>query len=110
MVRSIYQSSLNAHMLEPDYEGVYRWVVAQRDPGVPNWVDTSGLDHGFLTMRWSYAAPPPQEQWPTLSVRKVAFDDILTAFPQRTRKVSREERVERIFMRHRHVQRRYRQY
>lgn len=105
-----YQSNLNEHMLEQDEDGTYRWVVAHREPGVPNWVDTSGLDHGYLTIRWSYATPPPKEEWPTLRVRKVAFSDIRAAFPEGTRQVDREERAEQILMRHRHVQRRYRQY
>ena len=105
-----YQSNLNGHMLEQDEDGVYRWVVAHRDPGVPNWVDTSGLDHGFLTIRWSYSTPPPKEEWPTLAVRKVAYDAIREALPRNTREVDAEERARNILMRHRHVQRRYRQY
>jgi hypothetical protein len=105
-----HQTNLNAHMIERDEHGVYRWVVAHRDPGVLNWVDTTGLDHGYLTIRWSYSAPPPKEVWPTLKVRKIAFDEIVDAFPNGTRQVSAGERAEHILMRHRHVQRRYRQY
>lgn len=105
-----YQSNLNEHMMERDSDGLYRWVVAHRDPGVPNWVDTTGLDHGFLTIRWSYSTPPEKEDWPTLKVRKVAFDEVRGVIPEATRQVDREERAEHILMRHRHVQRRYRQY
>ena len=105
-----YQSNLNGHMLERDKEGVYRWVVAHRDPGVPNWIDTTGLDHGFLTIRWTYPEPPPPEDWPTLRVRKIAFGDIAGAFPAYTRQVNARERADHILVRHRHVQRRYRQY
>lgn len=105
-----YQSNLNGHMLQPDDDGVYRWVVAHRDPGIANWVDTTGLDHGFLTIRWTYPTPPPEEQWPTLGVRKVAFDEIEGALPAGARRAGPGERLENILMRHRHVQRRYRQY
>ena len=105
-----YQSNLNAHMLEQDADGVYRWVVAHRDPDVANWVDTTGLEHGFPTIRWTYAIPPPKEQWPTLAVRKVAFDEIVTTLPAGTRQVSAEQRQQHILQRHQHVQRRYRQY
>lgn len=105
-----YQSNLNEHMLEQDEDGVYRWVVCHRDPGVPNWVDTTGLDHGFLTIRWTYSSPPPEEDWPTLQVQKIAFDDIAGAFPPNTRSVDVQERAQAILARHRHVQRRYRQY
>lgn len=105
-----YQSNLNGHTMERDEDGCYRWVVAHRDPGVPNWVDTTGLEHGYLTMRWTYSTPPPKEEWPTLKVRKVAFDAISDAIPKSTRPVGRGERAQNILMRHRHVQRRYRQY
>jgi hypothetical protein len=105
-----YRSNLNEHMLERDADGVYRWVVAHRDPGVPNWVDTSGLDHGYLTIRWSYSTPPPKAKWPTLKVRKLPFAEIRDAFPENTRQVDPQERADHILMRHRHVQRRYRQY
>ena len=105
-----YQSNLNMHMMDQDADGTYRWVVAHRDPGMSNWVDTTGLDHGYLTMRWSYSTPPPKEDWPTLKVRKVAFDSIGDALQDGIRQVNTGERAENILMRHRHVQRRYRQY
>ena len=105
-----YRSSLNRHMLEHDTDGLYRWVVAHRDPGVPNWVDTTGLDHGFLTIRWTYAEQPPRERWPALEVKTVRFGEIRDHLPSDTRRVTQEERAEHLRVRHRHVQRRYRQY
>ena len=77
---------------------------------MPNWVDTSGLEHGFLTIRWTYAEQPPEADWPTLEVKQVAFDDIADSLPSSTRSATAEERADHILMRHRHVQRRYRQY
>ena len=105
-----YQSNLNLHMLEPDQNGRYRWVVAHRDPGVPNWVDTTGLEHGYLTVRWTYPEQPPRSDWPSLEVQRVAFDEVRDRFPADTRAVDTTERKRAIHMRHRHVQRRYRQY
>jgi hypothetical protein len=105
-----YQSNLNGHSMEPDEDGVYRWVVAHRDPGVPNWVDTTGLPHGYLTIRWTYPEQPPREHWPTLAVKKIAVDEVRAHIPAGTREVDTRERQEAILARHRHVQRRYRQY
>lgn len=105
-----YQSNLNGHMLEQDADDTYRWVVAHRDPGVPNWVDTTGLEHGFLTIRWTYPVPPPRQDWPTLNVRKIMLADVGRTLPGETRPVAEGERERAILMRHRHVQRRYRQY
>jgi hypothetical protein len=105
-----YQSNLNGHTMEADGDGVYRWVVSHRDPGVANWVDTTGLPHGYLTIRWTYASQPPREQWPSLAVKKVAFDQVNSCFPADERRVGVDERAQQILIRHRHVQRRYRQY
>jgi len=105
-----YQSSLNPALMEMTDDGIYRWVVCHRDPGVPNWLDTTGLGQGFLTVRYTYEQQPPREQWPTLQVTKVAFEDIRQCLPAATGAVSAAERQASILMRHRHVQRRYRQY
>ena len=105
-----YQANLNPALMEMTEDGVYRWVVAHRDPGVPNWLDTSGLGEGFLTVRYTYAKQPPPEQWPTLRVEKVPFSKLRDHLPADTGSVTPEEREAAIRMRHRHVQRRYRQY
>ena len=28
------------------------FIIAHRDPGHPNWLDTSGYNFGFMTFRW----------------------------------------------------------
>jgi hypothetical protein len=33
-------------------DGSVEFVVAHRDPGHPNWLDTSGHAFGFMTLRW----------------------------------------------------------
>jgi hypothetical protein len=105
-----YQSSLNASQMVVDDDGVYRWVVCHRDPAVANWLDTTGLEHGFMTVRYTYEKQPPTEQWPTLKVTKVGFADIGSSLPPGTPTVTKVEREANILQRHRHVQRRYRQY
>jgi hypothetical protein len=105
-----YQSSLNPALMEMTGDGVYRWVVAHADPGCPNWIDTTGLGHGFLTVRYTYETQPPEEEWPTLRVEKVMLDEVRGRLPADTGTVTPEVRARAISMRHRHVQRRYRQY
>lgn len=105
-----YQSSLNASQMALGEDGIYRWVVCHRDPGVANWLDTTGLEHGFLTVRYTYETQPPKEQWPTLDVKKVAFSEIDAHLPADTARLDQAQREARILSRHRHVQRRYRQY
>jgi hypothetical protein len=103
-----HQSSLNGFQAEIDADGVLRWVIAHRDPGVPNWVDTTGHPEGFMAPRWSYSETPPRERWPSVSARKVAFDEVRKHLPDGVRTVSPEERAARIRIRQEHVQRRYR--
>ncbi len=105
-----YQSSLNSAQMSIGADGVYRWVVCHRDPGVANWVDTTGLAHGYLTVRYTYAEKPPKQDWPTLKVNKVAFSEIASHLPSDTVFVDQQTRAANILIRQRHVQRRYRQY
>jgi hypothetical protein len=101
-------ASLNGTQCQPDADGVYRLVVAHRDPGVANWLDTSGHREGFLTPRWAYSETPPPEAWPTVSAQKVAFNEIGEHLPETTRRLSVGERREQVQIRQEHVQKRYR--
>jgi len=103
-----HQSSLNGMQMEIDEDGVLRWVVAHRDPGVPNWVDTTGHREGYLVPRWAYSKTPPKEDWPTVTATKVPFSKIRDHLPKGVREVSQAERRERIRERQLHIQRRYR--
>lgn len=40
-------------------DGAVRVVIAARDPGVPNWLDTLGHRRGALALRWVGAATEP---------------------------------------------------
>ena len=40
-------------------DGSVRVVIAARDPGVPNWLDTAGHRRGALALRWVGAAEEP---------------------------------------------------
>ena len=100
--------SLNGHQSEVDPDGVIRLVVAHRDPGVPNWLDTTGHREGFLTPRWTYSETPPPDEWPEITAKKVPFDEVRKHLPDTTREVTPEERREQVRRRQRHVQRRFR--
>ena len=100
--------SLNGCQLVADADGVYRMVVAHRDPGVANWLDTSGHREGFLTARWAYSEKPDEAQWPAIEARKVPFDSVRDHLPANSATVSPRERRAQIAVRQRHVQRRFR--
>ena len=46
------QCCLNVTQATPDADGAFTYVIAQTDPGVANWLDTTGLHDGFGIMRW----------------------------------------------------------
>jgi hypothetical protein len=102
-------TSLNGFQSERDPDGAIRWVIAHRDPGVPNWVDTTGHPEGFMAPRWAYFEKPPQERWPEIRATKVRFDEIRDHLAPGTRSVSPDERREQIRIRQLHVQRRFSQ-
>lgn len=101
-------SSVNGIQVRRDDDGHYRYVIAHYDPGVSNWLDTTGLARGFMAMRWTY--PRPAERLPTVTVSKVLFSQINFVLPESTPRVSAQERIEQVRVRQEHVQRRYRQY
>jgi hypothetical protein len=58
-----HPSTVNAAHAVPDADGSVRVVVAHRDPGVPNWLDTGGRRRGSVFWRFLLAeeAPSPIE-------------------------------------------------
>jgi len=51
---------VNKHTAVYADDGSVRIVVAHRDPGVPNWIDTAGHSQGTMCFRWIRAAEHPQ--------------------------------------------------
>jgi len=56
MDRRYYTSRINKQSARPDPDGGVTAVIAHRDPGVPNWLDTAGHRLGHFAMRWIRAA------------------------------------------------------
>ena len=102
--------SLNGHQMTTDADGVLRIVLAHTDPGVPNWVDTTGHREGFMSPRWTYSETPSPEEWPQITATKVPFSKIREHLPADTGTVTPEQRREQIRIRQAHVQKRYRMF
>ncbi len=52
--------SINKHQAHYESDGTVRLVVAHRDPGVPNWLQTADHDYGTMCFRWIRAAEQVQ--------------------------------------------------
>jgi hypothetical protein len=96
------QSSLNGHQAVVDDDGKVRVVVAHRDPGAANWLDTAGHSEGPIILRCvrTDTAPVP-------TTRLVPFDRLAEELPAGTRRVSPTERAEAIDIRRKAVSRRF---
>ena len=46
------QTSLTADQARACPDGMLRFVISERDPGVANWLDTTGHRRGFVQLRW----------------------------------------------------------
>lgn len=81
------QSSLNMAQAVVDADGVFRAVVSAGDPGVHNWLDTSGYPRGAIQGRWF-----DTDQRPTPTMRKVKLAEVAVELPADTRRVTPQER------------------
>lgn len=80
--------SINGHQAFIGPDGMFRAVVAHRDPGVPNWIDAGGFREGVLLCRFQF----PERSAPQPQTRLVPFDSIHSALPSQTPRVTSEER------------------
>jgi hypothetical protein len=83
------QTSLNGFQAQVDSDGKFRAVIALEDPGVPNWLDSSGYTWGTLIGRWYDCSSTP-----TPTVKRVPFADIRKYLPADTPETSSAVREE----------------
>lgn len=98
-------TSLNGAQVRADGDGKVRWVVAHRDPGVPNWIDTEGRRRGLLAFRWMGAKEPP----PQPTARLVKFSELKKYLPKDTPSFSEAQRRSQVMIRRRHIETRFHQ-
>lgn len=91
-----HQTSLTADQARIDPDGLIRFVVSHRDPGLTNWLETTGLPRGYLQTRWQRVSRPlGPEDGPTTEV--VAFADLPGLLPfHEEQRVTPEEWAQRI--------------
>jgi hypothetical protein len=82
------QTSVNMHHAALDSDGGIRVVVAHKDPGVANWLDTTGRAQGTVVFR-NYRAT----RQPVPKTTKVKFAEIAGALPKDTKTITPEARA-----------------
>jgi hypothetical protein len=97
-----HQSSLNGHQAHTDSDGLVRVVLCERDPGVANWLDTAGHSNGAMILRCVRTTTAP-----TPNARVVPFDEVASALPADTKRVTADERASVLEGRRRAVHERF---
>lgn len=88
-------ASLNIAQAAPDSDGKLRIVVAHKDPGVKNWLDTSGHPRGVVQGRWTNCDSQPMPGAKVVKLkdlRKALPADVATVTPEQRQEMLRERR------------------
>ena len=67
-----HDTHVNHHTAVADEEGRVRVIVARRDPGLPNWLDTAGHARGGLALRWAGADATPEPVCRVVSLQEIS--------------------------------------
>jgi hypothetical protein len=89
-------SSFNMTQMASDEDGDFTFVVAHRDPGVHNWLDTGGLTHTIFGHRWQAFDRSGGAVEPWLKVKLVKLGDLDTALPAGVARVDTAGRARQI--------------
>ncbi len=98
-----HQTSLTVAQSRVDPDGLLRYVVSERDPGVANWLETTGHARGVMMLRWQRVSRPlTADDGPRVEV--VAFDSLEETLPNHLEsRVTPAEHAERIAARQRGI-------
>jgi hypothetical protein len=96
-------TSLNNRQVAPGDDGRILIVVARDDPGVPNWLDTTGIPVGLVNYRHFWGS-----RLATLETRVVPFDRLPAELGSGTVRMTPSERASQIAARRAHLALRFR--
>jgi hypothetical protein len=75
-----HQTSLTADQARIDPDGMIRFVISERDPGVTNWLERTGHRRGYVQLRWQRLARDlTPDDGPRVDI--VAVDDLPGRLP-----------------------------
>jgi hypothetical protein len=101
-----HQSHLNDATFVPDSDGRTTCVISLRDPGIHNWLDTTGLHEVLTGLRWQ-GIPGNTLVTPAVETRIVTFGELGDALPRGTRGITPADRARDISLRQRLFDRRF---
>lgn len=89
--------SFNAVQSTKNNDGSYTFVLSERDPGVHNWLNTTGRHEGTIMARWQgLPASSHGAKGITVKTEKVNFDDLHKHLPNETVYISQSQRKQQV--------------
>ncbi len=95
-------SNTNIHQAQLEADGELIVVISHDDPGLPNWLDPSGHEEGYVTFRWMGSQENPR---PTCT--QVPRQRLMETLPGGVRTLGPDDRAQQIAARRRGVRRRF---
>jgi hypothetical protein len=92
-------SSFNMMQMAPDGDGDFTFVIAHRDPGVHNWLDTGGLRRTIFGQRWQAFPRGAAGEKPWMTVRLVKFGSLDAELSQGVRRIDEAGRKAQLAIR-----------
>lgn len=75
-----HQTSLTTDQARVDPDGLIRFVISERNPGLTNWIERTGHDRGFVQLRWQRVSRAmTAEDGPTVEL--VPVDELADRLP-----------------------------
>lgn len=91
--------TLNNAQSVANADGSYTYVISKKDPGVYNWVNTDGLNRGYLNPRWQGLSGQSDQPLPTAALKLVKLADLKNELPTGTKFVTTQEREQQLKIR-----------
>jgi len=88
--------SLNKGQVARNPDGSVTYVLARRDPGVANWIDTGGLAQGIFILRWEGVAKDADPGAWIRSFQMLKLADLKGALPPGVPMLGKAERAAQI--------------
>ncbi len=99
-------TSFNNAQVIPDQDGRVTYVISVNDPGVHNWLDTTGLRDTLVLYRWQ-GFPLRNSPPPLIESRKVNLSELAAALPPGVARVNPTDRAAQIDRRQKSYDRRF---
>ncbi|MFT7529893.1 MAG: hypothetical protein ACI9FD_000896 [Gammaproteobacteria bacterium] len=91
-----HTSTLNIDQSKANADGTITYVVATQDPGYYNWIDTGGLNNGFLVGRWELFKEATSGEGAVRSVQLINLKDLASIMPEGSHTLSSEQRQQQL--------------